>query len=190
MPDNLAPGFSFPVGKHQVIYADPPWTYKVWSKKGEGRTASSHYDVMDLEDIKALPVADLADDNCVLFMWATYPNLREAFEVIDAWGFTYKTVAFTWVKKNKIKDSWFWGMGYWTRANAEICLLATKGNPKRQSSAVHQVVDAKIMKHSQKPDEVRSRIVELCGDVPRIELFARQTAQGWASWGNELEGMT
>jgi len=185
----MANEIPFPDGKYNVIYADPPWTYKVWSKSGEGRTASSHYDVMDLNAIKALPVGDLADDDCVLFMWATYPNLREAFEVIDAWGFTYKTVAFTWVKKNKVKDSWFWGMGYWTRANAEICLLATKGSPKRVSSAVHQVVDAKIMKHSQKPDEVRDRIVKLVGDLPRIELFARQTKDGWVSWGNQLEGL-
>ena len=176
----------FPNTKYKTIYADPPWTYRVWGKKGEGRSAASHYDVMDLSDIKALPVQNIADDDCVLFMWATYPNLREAFEVLDAWGFTYKTVAFTWVKKNKIADSWFWGMGYWTRANAEICLLATKGKPTRKSNSVHQVVDARVMRHSQKPDEVRDRIVDLCGDVPRIELFARQTAPGWASWGNEL----
>lgn len=178
----------FPEGKYEAIYADPPWTYKVWSKAGEGRTASSHYDVMDLEDIKALDVGDMAADDSVLFMWATYPNLKEAFEVIEAWGFTYKTVAFTWCKKNKVSDSWFWGMGYWTRANAEICLLATKGKPKRASAAVHQIVDARIMKHSKKPDEVRDRIVQLMGDVPRVELFARETADGWASWGNQLEG--
>ena len=91
----------FPASKYKIIYADPPWTYRVWGKKGEGRSAASHYDVMDLDDIKALPVQNIADEDCVLFMWATYPNLREAFEVLDAWGFTYKTVAFTWVKKNK-----------------------------------------------------------------------------------------
>lgn len=176
----------FPQDKYNIIYADPPWTYKVWSQAGAGRTAASHYDVMSLEDIKALPVSALADDDCALFMWATYPNLREAFEVLDAWGFTYKTVAFTWVKKNKKADSWFWGMGYWTRANAEICLLATKGKPTRASSAVHQVVDARIMKHSKKPNEVRERIVKLCGDLPRIELFAREKTNGWAAWGNEI----
>ena len=98
-------------------------------------------------------------------------------------GFTYKTVAFTWVKKNKKADSWFWGMGYWTRANAEICLLATKGKPTRASSAVHQVVDARIMKVLKKPDEVRERIVKLCGDLPRIELFAREKTNGWAACG-------
>jgi len=176
----------FPQGKYQVIYADPAWTYKVWSKKGAGRTAASHYDVMQIEDIKALPVAELADKNCALFMWATYPNLKEAFEVIESWGFTYKTVAFTWVKKNKVSDSWFWGMGYWTRANAEICLLATKGKPKSVSRSVHQVVDARIERHSKKPDEVRNRIIKLMGDVPRIELFARQRFEGWSVWGNEV----
>jgi N6-adenosine-specific RNA methylase IME4 len=176
----------FPDGKFSVIYADPAWTYKVWSKKGEGRTAASHYDVMALNDIKRLPVAKLADKDCALFMWATYPNLKEAFEVLEAWGFTYKTVAFTWVKKNKVSDSWFWGMGYWTRANAEICLLATKGKPKSVSRSVHQVVDARIERHSKKPDEVRERIVKLMGDVPRVELFARQRCDGWAAWGNEV----
>ena len=176
----------FPTGKFNVVYADPAWTYKVWSKKGAGRTAASHYDVMSIDDIKLLPVAEIADKDCALFMWATYPNLKEAFEVIDAWGFTYKTVAFTWVKKNKVADSWFWGMGYWTRANAEICLLATKGKPKSVSRSVHQVVDARIERHSKKPDEVRDRIVSLMGDVPRVELFARERCNGWSAWGNQI----
>lgn len=111
--------------------------------------------------------------------------MQEAFEVLKAWGFTYKTVAFVWVKQNKVSDSLFWGMGYWTRANAEICLIATKGTPKRKSRSVHQVILSHIEEHSKKPDEVRKRIVELCGDVPRIELFARQAAEGWDCWGNE-----
>lgn len=176
-----------PSKKYRIIYADPPWSYRTWSKEGQGRTASAHYDVMDLDDIKAMPIKDIADDNdCALFMWATYPNLREAFEVLDAWGFCYKTVGFTWVKRNKVSDSWFWGMGHWTRANAEICLIATRGNPKVVSHAVHQVVDARIERHSKKPDEVRDRIVKLMGDKSRIELFARQTSEGWDSWGNEL----
>jgi N6-adenosine-specific RNA methylase IME4 len=112
--------------------------------------------------------------------------LKEGFEVIDAWGFTYKTCAFNWVKKNKKSDSWFWGLGHWTRANSEICLLATKGKPKRISKSVHQICDARIEQHSKKPDEIRDRIVELCGDLPRIELFARQPTLGWDVFGNEV----
>ena len=114
------------------------------------------------------------------------PKLNDVMEVIDYWGFKYKTVGFTWVKKNKKQDSWFWGMGNWTRANAEICLLATKGNPKRVNAGVHSVIDTPVEEHSKKPDIVRDRIVTLCGDLPRIELFARQTACGWDSWGDEI----
>ena len=134
---------------------------------------------MSIDDIRNLPVRELADKNCILFMWVTFPTLREAFSVIDAWGFTYKTVAFAWVKQNKKTSSLFWGMGYWTRANVELCLLATKGSPKRHSANVHQVVFAPIAEHSKKPDIIREKIVELAGDLPRIELFARQSPTGW-----------
>lgn len=170
--------------KYDIIYADPPWSYKVWS--GKGKTAANHYPCMKKKTIEMIPVSQLASDNCVLFLWATFPCLQEALDVIKAWGFTYKTCAFTWVKRNKKSDGWFWGLGYWTRANSEICLLATKGSPKRVSRSVHQVCDARIMEHSRKPAEIRDRIVELCGDVPRIELFARQYADGWDCWGNEV----
>lgn len=172
--------------KYNIIYADPPWKFKVYSKKGLGRSAESHYSTMNLEAIKALPIQNLADKDCVLFLWVTFPCLQEAFEVIKSWGFTYKTVAFTWVKLNKKNDSLFWGMGFWTRSNSEICLLATKGAPKRQSAAVHQVILSHIEEHSKKPDIARDRIVELLGDLPKIELFARQKTQGWDIWGNEL----
>lgn len=171
--------------KYNVIYCDPPWAYRVWSQKGNGRSAESHYSTMSLEDIKALPVGGLAEKNCALFMWITFPLLNEAFNVLDAWGFTYKSVAFVWVKQNKKTPSLFWGMGYWTRANAELCIVATKGSPKRQSRRVHQVILSPIEEHSKKPDEARNRIVELMGDVPRIELFARQKTPGWDVWGNE-----
>ena len=176
----------FPDKKYNIIYADPAWSFKTYSDKGKGRSPDNHYSVMSLQDIKDLPVQDIADDNCILFIWVTFPLLKESFEVIDAWGFTYKTVGFNWVKKNKKTDSWFWGLGYWTRANAELCLIATKGTIKRQSASVHQIIDTPIEKHSKKPDIVRDKIVELVGDLPRIELFARETADGWDSWGNEV----
>lgn len=174
------------INKYQIIYADPPWSYNDKALAGN-RGACCKYDVMNIEDIKNLPIHNLTDENCILFMWVTMPKLNECFDVIKAWGFEYKTCAFTWVKKNKKSDSWFWGMGRWTRANAEICLLATKGNPKRISAKVHSVIDTPIEGHSKKPDITRDRIVELVGDLPRVELFARQKANGWDSWGNEIE---
>lgn len=141
---------------------------------------------MDIKDIENLPIEQLADKNCVLFMWVTMPKLNECFGVIKKWGFNYKTCAFTWIKENKKSVSLFWGMGRWTRANAELCLIATKGKPKRQSAKVHSVIISKIREHSRKPDETREKIIELCGDLPRIELFARQHAEGWDCWGNEV----
>ncbi len=142
---------------------------------------------MTIDEIKKLPVKDITDTDCMLFLWVTFPTFLQAFEVIKAWGFQYKTVAFVWIKQNKKSDSLFWGMGYWTRANAEMCLLATKGKPKRISKSVHQIVISHIQEHSKKPDEVRERIVKLAGDIPKIELFARQKTDGWDTWGNEVD---
>lgn len=170
--------------KYNIIYADPPWRYEQKSLQG---AAEHHYSTMSLDDLKSLPVAELADKDCALFMWATFPQLKEALELIEAWGFKYKTVAFVWLKKNKVADSWFYGLGFWTRGNAEICLFATKGKPKRQSAGVHQFIISPIEAHSKKPDEARAKIVQLMGDLPRIELFARQSPEGWDVWGNEVE---
>ena len=174
------------VKHYNILYCDPPWKYSVWGKKGVGRTAENHYQTMSLTDICALTVGNIAAPDSALFLWATCPNLPQALSVIEAWGFTFKTVAFVWVKKNKIADSLFWGLGHWTRANTELCLLATKGNPKRISKSVHQVIMTPIEAHSQKPDEARQRIVKLLGDLPRIELFARNYTDGWDVWGNEV----
>ncbi|QDP46962.1 MAG: putative modification methylase [Prokaryotic dsDNA virus sp.] len=149
-------------------------------------SVTDHYPVMSIDDIANMPVQDLADDNCVLFMWVTLPKLNEFMKVINGWGFEYKTTAFVWVKKNKKADSFFMGLGRWTRANPEICVLATKGNISRKSNAVRQLQVFPIERHSKKPDEFRDLILELVGDLPRIELFARQTADGWDSWGNEV----
>lgn len=174
--------------KYNIIYADPPWTYKAYSGKGkEKRSAENHYACMTREEIQRLPVNEIADTDCVLFLWVTWPCLQEGLDLIKAWGFTYKTCGFCWVKRNKRSDSWFWGMGFWTRANSEVCLIATKGSPKRVSKGVHQICDARVREHSRKPDEIRERIVALCGDLPRIELFARQTTPGWDAWGDEID---
>ena len=175
------------MNQYQIILADPPWSYRVWSGKEKSRTAENHYPTMSLKDIQALPVEKLAAKDCALFLWVTCPMLAEAFSVLEAWGFTYKTVAFAWIKQNKKSPSLFWGLGHWTRANAEFCLLATRGHPTRRSKKVHQVLLSPVEEHSKKPDVIRERIVELMGDLPRVELFARQTAPGWDAWGNEVE---
>ena len=170
--------------KYSIIYADPPWRYEQRSLQG---AAEHHYTTMSIDELKRLPVPKIADKNCALFMWATFPQLREALELIEAWGFKYKTVAFVWLKKNKVADSWFYGLGFWTRGNAEICLFATKGKPKRKSAGVHQLIISPIEAHSKKPDITREKIVQLLGDLPRVELFARQSPEGWDVWGNEVE---
>lgn len=170
--------------KYNIIYADPAWSYRDKALNGN-RGACCKYPVMKIEDICNLPVKKIADNDCILFMWVTMPKLNECFEVIKKWGFVYKTCGFVWIKQNKKSENLFWGMGRWTRANAEICLIATKGNPKRVSAGVHSVVMTPVEEHSKKPSVVRDRIVALCGDLPRIELFARQSANGWDCWGNE-----
>ena len=176
--------------KYKIIYSDCPWSYKVWSKKGAGRTASSHYNVMDTKDLKLLPINTIAEDDSVLLLWATAPNLLDALEVMKAWEYTYKTVIFTWVKTNKNKLGFFMGMGFYARSNAEFCLLGTKGKGlKRVSKSVRSLVVSQRREHSRKPDEVRDRIVQLFGDVSRIELFAREKVKGWEALGYEIDGL-
>ena len=142
---------------------------------------------MSIDELCALPVERLAGKDCLLFLWATFPMLPEALRLIGAWGFTFKTVAFVWLKQNRKSPSWFYGLGYWTRGNAEICLLAKRGKPKRRSASVHQFIISPIEEHSKKPDTAREKIIELAGDLPRVELFARQKSPGWDVWGNEVE---
>ena len=170
--------------KYKIIYADPPWRY---DDKNCNGNCQSHYNTMNIKDICNLPIKDITDKDSVLFLWCTYPMLKEGLKVIDAWGFKYKTIGFTWIKQNKTNCFLFLGMGYYTRENAELCILATKGKPlPRVSRSVHQVILSKIREHSRKPDETRDRIVQLFGDLPRIELFARQQVDGWDCWGNEV----
>ncbi len=176
---------NLPKKKYSVIYADPPWSFKSFSPKGADRSPSQHYQTLELKDITDLPVKDIADDNCTLLMWVVDHSLDLAFDVIEAWGFKYKTVGFTWAKTNKNKLGFFTGLGYWTRGNPEMCLLATKGKPKRQSKAVPQLVVSQRERHSKKPDIMYTHIENLL-DGPYIELFARQKREGWDSWGNEV----
>lgn len=171
--------------KYNIIYADPPWKYD--RQKGEG-VAAARYQTMSIADIQGIPVNEIAADDAVLFLWVTFPKLREGLSVIESWGFQYKTCAFKWIKQNPKADTFFVGLGFWTRSCSEVCLLATKGHPHRASPNVRQLCIAHRGEHSKKPDEIRDRIVELCGNLPRIELFARKKSEGWECLGNEIDG--
>ncbi len=182
----------FPNKKYQIIYADPPWRYQ---GKMMNSSVTDHYSVMTLEDICNLPIKDIADENCILFMWVTLPKLNEFMRVVTAWGFEYKTTAFVWVKTNKLNDSYFMGLGRWTRANPEICILGIKGRISRVKANIRQLQVYPIEGHSTKPYKFRDLIVSLVGDLPRIELFARlpkdrlfedESYKGWDLWGNEV----
>lgn len=170
--------------QYNIIYADPPWRYRNNQVQG---SAENHYSTMEIQELCALPVEKFAAKDSVLFLWATFPKLPEALTLIEAWGFQYKSVAFVWLKQNRKSLSWYYGLGFWTRGNAEICLLATRGHPRRKSNKIHQFIISPIEQHSKKPDIARQKIVDLMGDLPRLELFARQRAEGWDVWGNEVE---
>lgn len=191
-----------PRSHFRAIYVDPPWQFKTYNEKGRNRcpdwrpfegSPSKHYDTMSLEALCALPVADLAADNCCLFLWATWPMLKEAISVIESWGFNYKTCAFDWMKAHAGQIDLFrddadalMGCGYWTRANSEPCLLATRGHPKRLRRDVRMGIIEPRREHSRKPDCVYSRIERLV-DGPYLELFARTNRPGWTSWGNQVD---
>ena len=180
----------FPDKKYKIIYADPPWDFKYMGKSNPNDMAvyraSEHYNVMSLEDIKNLPIKSIADKDCILFIWVIDSMLDKVFEFINSWGFKYKTVAFTWIKTNKNNGKPFYGLGYWTRCNPEQCLLATKGKISRISKSVEQLTFSNRLRHSQKPSIFREKIVQLMGDLPHIELFAREKVEGWDAWGDEL----
>lgn len=174
--------------KYKIIYADPPWkaTESGSGVRGTSDLHKRYKGVMPIEEICELPIKNITEDNCILFLWVTFPRLLEGIKTIEAWGFKYKSLGFNWIKKNKKSDSLFWGMGYYTRQNPEICLIGVKGKIPKQSNGVHCVIESPIEEHSKKPCVIREKIVEIAGDLPRIELFARQYADGWDCWGNEV----
>lgn len=177
------------MGPYSIIYADPPWHFETWGEGGN-RNVTAKYPTMTCAEMCELPVSDWAADDCALFMWIVWPKLFEAIDVMKAWGFTYKTCAFCWLKADPYRlfadeKTPFAGMGYWTRANSEVCLLGTRGKPKRRSASVRQGIISPRREHSRKPDKIPDRIVELMGDLPRLEMFARTKRDGWDAWGNE-----
>lgn len=179
--------------KYSLILSDPPWTFKNYSDKWHAnnpgsRWVGNEYGLMSLDEIKKLDVRSISADDSVLFLWATYPSLPNALEVMGAWGFTYKTCAFTWMKTNRKSNSPFMGMGYYTRANCEVVLLGVHGKPlPRLTHSIRQLVISPVRKHSQKPDEVRNKIVDLFGNLPRLEMFAREKTPGWDAWGLDVD---
>ena len=180
-------------GHYGAIYADPPWQFKtLWGTASGPGNRSADYSTMDIPEIKTLPVAELAAPNCVLFMWGIWILMPQAFEVIETWGFTYKTCAFAWLKGNPRQIDMFsddltmdMGLGYWTRANSEMCLLATRGKPSRENADVRQAIVSPRRQHSRKPEQIYDRIERLVAG-PYVELFARSRRDGWDSWGNEV----
>lgn len=186
-------------GGFRVVLADPPWSFRSWSDKGKNRApdamvrqkglAERHYPTMELGSIKALPVADTAASDSALFLWSVDCMLPEALEVGKAWGFKFKTCAFTWAKQTRLGRRWHIGLGYWTRGNTEQCLLFTRGAPKRRSASVRQLIVSPRREHSRKPDEQYDRIEALLPG-PYLEMFARNTRQGWHSWWNQTNRFT
>lgn len=191
------------MNKFGAIHADIPSPFAVWSDAtGGDRSPSAHYPTMTWADLASLPVAEVAAEDCALFFWVTWPTLLEAVKVAEAWGFTYKTCAFDWVKRSKLDRAWHMGMGYWTRANTEPCLLFTRGKPKRVDKGVPQLlvdddmlplfdaIIAPVRRHSQKPEETYRRIEALMGSrVGLLDLFARENRERWVSIGNEIDGL-
>lgn len=175
-----------PLFHYGAIYADPPWNFENYSENGEGKNPNRHYDCMSINKIKALPIGPLAKKDSVLFLWVTDPMLQEGLEVMKAWGFQYKTVAFTWAKQGRAdRNKWHMGTGYWTRSNPEMCLLGVNGSPKRCDRGVRQLVIEPVREHSRKPDRIHDDIESLV-DGPYIELFSRKNRPGWKAWGNEV----
>ncbi len=173
-----------------AIYCDPPWSFETWSDRGKDRAPP--YQLMFESELAGMDVKSLAADDCVLFLWVTWPMLQQALSLINEWEFQYKTCAFSWTKANAYQIDMFrddltpsMGLGYWTRSNSEPCLLATRGKPKRLSAGVRQAIIEPRREHSRKPECVYERIERLV-DGPYLELFARQTRQGWMAWGNEV----
>ena len=177
--------------KYNIIYADPPWRYRdvhTWHKMRGG--VEKHYKTMHIKEIENMgeTINKIAAANCLLFMWVTFPNLKEGLKVIEKWEFTYKTLGFSWIKTNKKNGKPCFGIGFYTKSNCEVCLIGVKGKPGNliKSNKVSSCIISERREHSRKPDEARKRIEQLVGQVPKIELFARQEVEGWDCWGNEV----
>lgn len=188
-----------PAGPFGCILADPPWSFLTYGKKRTTphRTAEDHYATMTAEELRSMPISEVAAKDCALFMWVVDSHLDEAIALGKAWGFEFKTIAFIWCKTTKAGAPGQWGffppetvhrigMGYWTRKQAEICLLFTRGRVRRIGKGVRQIIEAPRREHSRKPDETHARVRQLVGG-PYLELFAREPREGWTVWGNQTD---
>ena len=181
--------------KYQIILADPAWSYYNDSDSYFNKTTNvgfrkPPYKVLSTKNIKALPIKKITDENCILFIWTTDYHLNKCLEVIKEWGFEYKTVGFVWAKKTKSNKPVCFMGAYTMKSGIELCLLATKGKNAHKLVKKHNIralIESQRKKHSEKPDEIKERIIELLGNLPRIELFARQKTKGWDVWGNEIK---
>lgn len=171
-----------PLFRYGLIMADPPWFFKNWSRDGEEKNATAQYDCMDLNQIKQMPVADLASKDCLLWLWATNPMLREGIDLMEAWGFTFKTAGH-WSKKTAHGKQAF-GTGYILRCAGEPFLIGTMGKPKCARN-VRSVIEGPLREHSRKPDEAYQAAERLIPDAQRLDMFSRQPRPGWDCFGNE-----
>jgi N6-adenosine-specific RNA methylase IME4 len=177
---------ALPPGQFSLIMADPPWRFVTRSVKGLKKSPQAHYDCMDLDAIKALPVADIAAPDCLLFMWATAPMLPQALDVMAAWGFTFKTMG-AWAKQSSTGQKWAFGTGYILRSASEPFLIGTRGRVKIKSRSERNLIVAPIREHSRKPDATRDMLDRMVPDGDRLEMFAREAAPGWQAWGNQVD---
>lgn len=175
----------FPNKKYRIIYADPPWLYDN-RKDCDPKMGGFKYPPMTTKAICDLPIQEIAAEDCALALWATMPKLPEALQVIESWGFRYITCLFNWIKLNPGGVGIYSGLGHWVNGNAELCLFGKKGTPQRMTKNVKQIQMWPRGSHSSKPPQIRDEIIRLFGDLPRIELFARQKTEGWDVWGNEV----
>lgn len=172
-------------GRYSCILADPPWSFATYSAKGHKKTPHAHYGCMDLQDIKGLPVADLAAPDCALFLWATQAMIPQAVETMQAWGFRFVSQG-SWAKQSTTGQKWAFGTGYRFRSACEFFMLGTRGNPQQKSKSIRNLIVAPVREHSRKPDEMRD-MVEAMFDGPYAELFGRAPAPGWDVWGNQTD---
>jgi N6-adenosine-specific RNA methylase IME4 len=177
--------------KYKIIYADPPWHYGSKSAVNNSvgnaiKPLSEHYPTMKLKDLVNMKVDSMLDDDAACFMWVTDSHLDEAIQILKAWGFTYKTIAFNWIKTT-VKGNYCKNVAPWTIKSSEVCLLGTRGKMTKYKKVnnIESLVIAPRTKHSKKPDEVRKRIELLFGDLPRLEMFARNSSEGWDVFGDE-----
>lgn len=181
-----SPFNGLPLHHFGVVLADPPWRFVTRSPKGDGRSACQHYDTMTFDEIAALPVSAVAADDCWLALWVPDPHVPQGLELMEAWDFRFSGKGFTWVKQNPNGNGWHLELGFTTRKNAKSCWLGRRGKPKILSHDVRELIITPRREHSRKPDEIYTRIEQLCVG-PHLELFARGRRQGWTVWGDQVD---